>query len=107
MTERSAGSQRRPGRSDRPSGKATLAGAAALWTLVVLLFLLIPVGDQQTLLQCMGLVGRSPACEASQQAINEAWWWLHTFPLLLAIAAGYAAIAVLGIRGRRRAGRAA
>lgn len=76
------------GRSDQPSGKATVAGAAVLWTLVVLLFLLVPIGDQQTLLQCMGLAVRSPACEAGQQAINDAWWWLHTFPLLLAMAAG-------------------
>ena len=79
-----------------------LAAALALWTVVAVLFLIFDPGYQSVLLGCMRLVGRSATCEAQQQAINQAWTWLHTVPLILTIAMGYLAIVVTALVRRRR-----
>jgi hypothetical protein len=66
--------------------------------------LLYPAGHD-TLLGCMHLVGRSPACEAHQEAINQTWWAYETLPMLVGLASGYVGILIIGLAGawRRRA----
>jgi hypothetical protein len=79
--------------------------ALPLWSLVPGWFLLFG-GSSGLLLDCMHLVGRSVACEAGQESINQASWANHTLPIILGIAAGYIGIVVVRlarIRRRRRA----
>jgi hypothetical protein len=77
--------------------------ANAIWSALVLVLLFLDPGFVQPL-SCLRLVGRSPECVAAQQALDDASWWLHTFPFVMAIAVGHAAIvliALFGVRGRR------
>ena len=77
--------------------------AAGVWSAVVLWFLVFDPGYQPSvLLHCGAFIGRSAACEAGQDAMNEAWQWLHIWPLLIACASGYVAIAIIRLRGRSR-----
>lgn len=78
--------------------------AVAAWTLLTFGFILFHPNDNQ-LLPCMGLVGRSAACEADQATINAAYQIYQTTPALVAIAAGYLGIAVVRIATLRRAAR--
>lgn len=50
----------------------------------------------------MHLVGRSPECEAGQEAISEARRTFQTLPIFATTVAGYLAIALVRIAGRRR-----
>lgn len=75
------------------------------WTAVVVAFLYFDPGSEpywSNPLLCMRLVGRTAACQAGQNTINDAWQWLHFWPLLLACVSGYIAIVVVAIRGPRR-----
>lgn len=80
--------------------KALLA-AVAIWTAIAILILLVNPGGASVLLPCMKLVGRSAACEADQQSLNDAYWIRHTLPLVVAGLTGYAAIAALWLRRHR------
>ena len=73
--------------------------AAILWSAVAVGLLLFNPGQPSVLLACMRMVGRSAACEAGQQTVNDASWWLHTLPLMATIAAGYIAVVILKLRG--------
>jgi hypothetical protein len=79
----------------------SLLGAIALWTALVFVALMVYPGIA-TVLPCMRLVGRTPACEAAQAVMNDLVirYWLA--PLLVSFAAGYAAIALVYLRGRSR-----
>ena len=50
----------------------------------------------------IALIGRTAECEATQQAYNDVTLWLYQAPVLIAVLAGYVAIAVIAIRGARR-----
>jgi hypothetical protein len=80
--------------------------ALVLWSAVVLTWILVVPASNGGLLGCMHLVGRSVACEAEQNAINQSWWDNQTLPTMAAIAAGYVAIVVVRfarvLRGRPR-----
>ena len=82
--------------------------AILLWTTVSFLVLLFDPGFEvyglamsQPPFTCQRLVGRSLACDDAVNAANTTWLWLHQYPMLLFIAAGYVAIAFIAIRGRR------
>jgi glycerol uptake facilitator-like aquaporin len=76
--------------------------ALLLWSLVVLTWILVNPGNSSAL-GCMHQVGRSVACEAQQNAINQVWWDYQTLPTLATIAAGYIAIVIVRlVRLRRR-----
>ena len=79
--------------------------ALVLWSVVVLTWILLVPASNGGLLGCMHLVGRSVACEAEQNAINQSWWDYQTLPTLATIAAGYIAIVIVRLarlrRGRR------
>jgi hypothetical protein len=80
-------------------------GALMIWTAVVLVLLWFDPGSAAYWshpVLCMRLVGHSAACEATQARINDAWQWLHVWPLLIAMASGYVTIAVIALQGRRR-----
>jgi hypothetical protein len=77
--------------------------AAVAWTLLTLGFVLFYPNDFHRL-PCMGLVGRSAACEADQATINAAYQTYQTIPALIAIATGYVGIAAVWIVGMRRQG---
>jgi hypothetical protein len=79
--------------------------ALVLWSVVVLTWILVFPASSGGLLGCMHLVGRSVACEAQQNAINESWWAYQTFPTLATIAAGYIAIVIVRLARLRRARR--
>lgn len=74
--------------------------AVVAWTLLTLAFVLFYPNDYHRL-PCMGLVGRSAACEGDQATINAAYQTYQTIPTLVALAAGYVAIAAVRIRGSR------
>jgi hypothetical protein len=76
---------------------AALAG----WSIVVLGLLVFEPGFAQAP-SCMRLVGRSAECEALAEAWNRALWWQNTLPLIVVIAAGYLAILLVALAGRRR-----
>ncbi len=82
-----------------------LVGSVLAWSVVVLLFLFFDPGFPRAVLPCMALVGRSVACETGQAELNSASWWLHTLPLMAALAGGYLAIALIYVMGRRRRSR--
>jgi hypothetical protein len=71
------------------------------WTAIVLIWVLLVPASNGGVLGCMHLVGRSVACEAQQDAVNQAWWQYRTLPMILAIAAGYAGIVTVRLRGVR------
>ena len=74
--------------------------AAVLWTVLALGFVMfVPNGSLS--LPCMHLVGRSAACEADQAAVNAAFQTYQAIPALIAIAAGYVAIAAVRITASR------
>lgn len=81
--------------------------ALIAWFAVVLAWLLFYPAGHDTLLGCMRLVGRSLACEAQQEAINQVWWKYGTLPSLVVIASGYVGIVIVRLAGarRRRSGR--
>jgi hypothetical protein len=76
--------------------------ALVLWSAVVLRWILIVPASNGGLLGCMHLVGRSVACEAEQNAINQSWWDYQTLPTLATIAAGYIAIVIVRLARVRR-----
>ncbi len=78
-----------------------LAAAIVAWSVLVLGLLVFDPGFVQGP-SCMRLVGRSAECEAQARAWNGALWWQHTVPLFAVIAAGYVAIAIVGLMGSRR-----
>ena len=80
----------------------SLVAAAALWSLVILAWVSSYPAAGHELLGCMRLIGRSPECEARQQAINELWWHYQTLPTLVGIGSGYLAIMVFRIVRWRR-----
>ena len=80
--------------------KAFIA-AMVVWSAIVLIWVLVIPASNGGVLGCMHLVGRSVACEAQQDAINQAWWQYRTLPMILAIAAGYAGIVIVRLRGAR------
>jgi hypothetical protein len=75
--------------------------ALLLWSLVALTWILAIPGNS-TALGCMHQVGRSVACEAQQNAINQVWWDYRTLPTLLTIGGGYIAIVVVRLASVRR-----
>jgi hypothetical protein len=75
--------------------------AMVVWSAIVLGWVLFVPASNGGVLGCMHLVGRSVACEAQQDAINQAWWQYHTLPMTVAIAAGYAGIVIVRFRGAR------
>ena len=84
----------------RPVGLALVG-----WSLVVVLFILLNPFGQSDLLSCMQLVARTAGCTAQQDSINQAFWFDRTLPSILAFAAGYVAIVVVGVvRARRQRG---
>jgi hypothetical protein len=76
-------------------------GALVVWSAIVLTWVLLVPASNGGVLGCMHLVGRSVACEAQQDAVNQAWWQYRTLPMILAIAAGYAGIVTVRLRGVR------
>ncbi len=76
----------------------------AAWTLLTLTFVLFYPNDYHRL-PCMGLVGRSAACEAGQATINAAYQTYQTIPSLVALAAGYVAIVAVRVKASRRSTR--
>jgi hypothetical protein len=76
--------------------------ALVLWSIVVLTWILVLPPSNGGLLGCMQLVGRSGACAAQQNAINQTWWTYQTLPTLATIAAGYIAIVVVRLARVRR-----
>ena len=86
-----------------------LAGAVALWTLSLAgVLLLYPFRHPEV--PCAGLVGTAEmraACEPVLAAANAQVFMFQTLPLLAFGALGYAVIALLEMRRRRRSGRAA
>ena len=75
--------------------------AMVVWSAIVLIWVLLVPASNGGVLGCMHLVGRSVACEAQQDAIKQAWWQYRTLPMILAIAAGYAGIVIVRLRGAR------
>lgn len=75
--------------------------AIVVWSAIVPIWVLLVPASSGGVLGCMHLVGRSVACEAQQDAINQAWWQYRTLPLILAGAAGYAGIVIVRLRGAR------
>jgi hypothetical protein len=75
--------------------------AVLRWSAVALTWILVSPGNSSAL-GCMHQVGRSVACEAQQNAINQVWWDYQTLPTLLTIAAGYVAIVVVRLARLRR-----
>ena len=75
--------------------------ALVLWSAIVLVWVLLVPASNGGVLACMHLVGRSVACEAQQDAVNQAWWQYRTLPMSLAIAAGYVGIVIVRLRGAR------
>jgi len=80
--------------------------ALVLWSVVVLTWILLVPASNGGLLGCMDLVGRSVACEAKQNAINQSWWDYQTLPTLATFASGYIGIAILRFARVRRGRRA-
>lgn len=76
-------------------------GAVALWTAFAVALLVMAPGMSRGL-DCMSLVGRTPECEEQQLALNVLMFALWTWPILLIIGFGYAAIALMILVGRRR-----
>jgi hypothetical protein len=72
------------------------------WSFVVLAVTLFVPWSGGGLLGCMHLVVRSLGCEAQQSAINQVWWEYKTAPILVAMASGYIAIAIVRLVGVRR-----
>ena len=92
-----------PAAGERARGVKAIVIAIALWTAVAFCIVFFDPGHSQSMVMpCLRLVGRSPECEASQAAINQAWQILHVWPLLIAVASGYVAILVVAARGARR-----
>jgi len=75
--------------------------AMVVWSAIVLISVLLVPESNRGVLGCMHLVRGSVACEAQQDAINQAWWQYRTLPMILAIAAGYAGIVIVRLRGAR------
>jgi hypothetical protein len=80
--------------------------ALLLWSVVVAVWLVVIPGDTSGLLTCMHQIGRSVACEAQQNAVNQVLWDYRTLPTLLTFAAGYIGIVVIGLTRARRGPRA-
>jgi hypothetical protein len=74
--------------------------ALFLWSAIVSIWILLVPAATGGPLGCMHLVGRSVACEAQQEAINETWWQYQTLPMILAIAAGYVGIVMVRLRAK-------
>jgi hypothetical protein len=81
-----------------------VVGVALLgWSAIVVAYVALNPFGQNDLLPCMQLLARTADCTAGQDAINQAVWSDRTLPSILAIAAGYLAIGVVGVlRARRR-----
>ena len=78
----------------------TAAIAAVVWTVLAIGYVMfVPNGSVS--LPCMHLVGRSAACEADQATVNAAFRTYQTIPALIAVAAGYVAIAAVRVRASR------
>jgi hypothetical protein len=75
--------------------------ALVVWSAIALVWVLLAPAGNGGVLGCMHLVGRSVACEAQQDAINQAWWQYRTAPMILAIVAGYVGIVIVRLRGAR------
>jgi hypothetical protein len=69
-------------------------------------WVLLASGTPGTLFDCMHQIGRSVACEAQQDAVNQVWWDYRTLPTLLTFAAGYIGIVVIRLARARRGPRA-
>jgi hypothetical protein len=80
--------------------RAFVVALIAWSALVVAVLLFYPAGHAA--LGCMSLVGRFPACEAQQAAINQVWWENETLPGVLGIVAGYVGIVAVALVGARR-----
>lgn len=76
--------------------------AVVLWSTVVLGVVLFYPAEHADLLACMRHVGRSIACEAQQDDINQLWREYRTLPLLMGFAAGYIGIGFLAAVGAWR-----
>ena len=74
--------------------------AAVAWTVLIAGFVIFYPSDHVTL-PCMRLVGRTLACERDQATINAAFQTYQTLPVLVAMAAGYVAIAAVLIKASR------
>ena len=73
-----------------------------LWSVIVSIWILFVPTANGDLLSCMRPVGRSAACDAQQEAVNQIWWDYHTLPIMLTIASGHVGIIVVRLAGRRR-----
>ena len=80
----------------------SLVAAAALWSIVILAWVLFYPAAGHELLGCMRLIGRSAQCEAQQQVVNDLWWQYQTLPALAGIVSGYLGIVVFRIVRWRR-----
>lgn len=85
-----------------------IAAAIVLWSAFSFLVLLFDPGSDvfwrsfnQPPLTCARFIGRSAQCDAAVNAANAAWQWLHVYPLLLFVAAGYVAIVLVALLGHR------
>ena len=74
---------------------------AVLWTAVVLVVVLLTPGLMSAP-PCAGMVEPPAGCETLTQAANDFVWVTQTRPIVLLAVAGYVAIAVQAILGRRR-----
>jgi len=82
-----------------------LVAAVLLWSAFSLALLLL--APSYPVYPCARLVGASPACRAAVDAANDVVQALAIRPILVTIAAGYAAIALIRVRDllrRRRQG---
>ncbi len=97
-----------PERASRSGGQRwPIVAAILIWSAFSFAILFFDPGSEayfrilnQPPFTCMRLVGRSAACKEAVIAANAAWVWIHQYPLLLSVAAGYVAIVVIAIRGR-------
>ena len=94
----------------RWTGGPTWAAVTAVvaWTLATVALVLYNPGSEpywrqmtQPPFTCNRTVSHSAACDQAIQTANEAWNWLHIYPLLGFIVLGYVAIGVIAIRGRK------
>ena len=82
----------------------TIMVALLLWSAFAGALLLLAPGMSASI-DCMSLVEPTAACEEQQMARNTAAFLLWTWPTLLVIAAGYGAIVLIAVSGRRRSQR--
>ena len=74
---------------------------AVLWTAVVLVVVLMTPGLMSAP-PCAGMVEPPAGCETLTRAANDFVWATQTRPIIVLSVAGYVAIAIQAVLGRRR-----